>query len=137
MVYLSHASPGLDENAVDQIVQSARTNNARLGITGVLLFERGHFLQVLEGGKEEIHALFQKIRSDNRHSDVRLLIEDDLEDRQFGSWSMAWNRVNNAVLSERFCEMKKSVASPFPSPEDLAMIHKFLVVLHGFLPKVE
>ncbi|HEU4678145.1 MAG TPA: BLUF domain-containing protein [Terrimicrobiaceae bacterium] len=135
IVYLSRASPGLDENAVDQLVQSARKKNARLGITGVLFFERGHFLQVLEGGREDIQVLFQKIRSDERHSGLQLLVEDDLESRQFGSWSLAWTRDNNAILSERFSELKKSVASP--CPEDLAMIHKFLVVLHDCLPKVD
>jgi hypothetical protein len=130
-VYVSHASPWLGENDVDELVRAARNNNARMGVTGALFFERGRFFQVLEGERSALVPLFDRIRSDDRHSNVQLLIEDDLESRQFGSWSMAWNRVNNVILSERFSDLKQSVVSPTPVPSDLEMIHKFLVVLHG------
>jgi hypothetical protein len=128
---VSHASPWLDENSVDELVQTARHKNACTGVTGALFFERRRFFQVLEGERSAIVSLFDKIRSDDRHSDVQLLIEDDLESRQFASWSMAWNRVNDVILSERFSELKQSVASSTPLPCDLEMIHKFLVVLHS------
>jgi hypothetical protein len=131
IVYVSHASLWLGENAVGELVRTARNNNARMGVTGALFFERGRFFQVLEGDRSTILALFDRIRSDDRHSEVQLLIEDDLENRQFASWSMAWNRVNNVILSERFSDLKQSVVSPTPVPSDLEMIHKFLVVLHG------
>ena len=135
IVYLSRASLGLTEGAIDQLVQSAREKNARLGITGALLFERGHFFQVLEGPRRELRALFRKIRADERHSEVRLLIEDDSDCRRFASWSLAWNRKNDESLSEHFNELRASVISPGPLGNDLDLIQKFLVIFHGFLPR--
>ena len=136
IVYISRAAPDLDEDAVEELVQRARVKNAKLEITGALLFERDHFFQILEGRREDVQGLFETITVDPRHSDVQLLIDDDLESHQFTVWSLAWNRVNDHVISESFEELKEAVASPAPR-EDLGMIHKFLIMLHGFLPKVD
>ena len=134
IVYLSRARPGLDQSAVEELVQSARIKNRSLGITGALLFERGHFFQVLEGPKASIQSVFRAIQNDDRHTDVQLLIEDDLADRQFDNWSLAWNRQNDKALSEHFGELRASISSFGLTPHELGMIQKFLVVFHGLLP---
>lgn len=78
-----------DEDAViDNIVKVAKAGNAEHGITGVLFFHEGRFLQLLEGEEADLRTLMGKIENDNRHKDVKYLIDSDEQERSFGSWSM-------------------------------------------------
>ncbi len=134
IVYLSRARSGLDEGAVEKLVKSARTKNRKLGITGALLFEQGHFFQILEGPRKEVRSLFRAIQNDERHEQVHLLIEETLRNRQFNGWSLAWNRDTDRTLSEHFRELKEVISSPRSTACDLPSIHKFLIIFHGLLP---
>jgi hypothetical protein len=134
IVYFSRARPGLDQSAVEELVRSAKIKNFSQGITGALLFERGYFFQVLEGPKAGIESLFRAIQNDDRHTDVQLLIEDDLANREFDHWSLAWNRENDKALSEHFEELTASISASGLTRHDLGMIRKFLVIFHGLLP---
>ena len=72
------------------ILAVSRANNLRLGITGVLLFCRAGFAQVLEGNNTAIQRVFGAIRQDSRHRDVTLLNEQAISERSFGEWAMAY-----------------------------------------------
>jgi len=73
---------------LDQILGQSRRNNPRRGITGLLCATSEVFVQVLEGGRDEISSLLSSILRDDRHRDVRLLSYEEIEERQFGSWTM-------------------------------------------------
>jgi blue light- and temperature-responsive anti-repressor len=75
---------------IAQILASARRNNARLDITGALLFNRGCFAQVLEGRQESIEGLFETISCDLRHGDITVCEIAPIEIRNFPNWSMAF-----------------------------------------------
>ncbi|WP_158514983.1 BLUF domain-containing protein [Nioella nitratireducens] len=73
---------------VDEILKVSRTNNARDGLTGALIYDNATFLQWLEGGESEIRQVFGRISRDERHSEIKLLSVRSLEGRWFPDWSM-------------------------------------------------
>jgi hypothetical protein len=81
----------LDEAELIKIIEESRTNNASSNITGVLLSCNGSIIQVLEGEKEVIHSLFEKIRRDQRHSQVIQLFHGPVQSRSFEKWAMGYS----------------------------------------------
>jgi hypothetical protein len=73
----------------NDIVSTARRNNARLGLCGFLLFDRRRFYQVLEGDCQKIDGLMDSIRRDRRHTDIDVLLREPISRRAFSEWSMA------------------------------------------------
>ncbi len=78
------------EGELRRILDVARPNNARLGITGALLFSRGCFAQILEGPYAAVERVFEAIQHDERHRDVVALQFEAVGERGFGAWSMAY-----------------------------------------------
>jgi hypothetical protein len=76
---------------VDRIVAVARRENARLGVTGALIFTRAHFAQVLEGDRQAVETLMARIRGDSRHDRVTVVAEGPRDERLFPQWSMAYS----------------------------------------------
>lgn len=70
------------------ILSVARRNNPREGITGALVCRHDIYLQLIEGPAEAIDALYARIEADDRHFDVRLLLEEPVADRIFPNWAM-------------------------------------------------
>jgi hypothetical protein len=70
------------------IIQKARLNNRRLGITGGLMFSRNFFGQVLEGEREAVSSLFVRIAQDARHDSVVIMEACETVSRRFEHWSM-------------------------------------------------
>ena len=101
LVYTSTASVPLTADELDRHLARWREKNARLGVTGVLLFSEGHILQVLEGGRNGVNKLYNVIASDARHSDVTLLSYGEVGERRFAGWSMGqvnMSHLNPALL---------------------------------------
>ncbi|MGI4765000.1 MAG: BLUF domain-containing protein, partial [Janthinobacterium lividum] len=76
--------------AVGAILAASKRNNARVGVTGALLFNAGSFAQVLEGPRAAVETTFERIQRDARHSDVSVLQCDPVVERGFPNWSMAF-----------------------------------------------
>jgi hypothetical protein len=79
---------GFDDAMLDGILLQARRNNPRNGLTGALVVRADLYLQLLEGPDTAVMATFDKIRQDNRHLAVRLLVKADVTARLFANWSM-------------------------------------------------
>lgn len=75
---------------IASILEISRSNNARAGITGALLFNGNGFAQVLEGPMEAVEETYERIQCDPRHSDVVLLSNGETSERSFSDWSMAY-----------------------------------------------
>jgi Sensors of blue-light using FAD len=93
VVYASAAAPGFDPTVLEAILQQARNRNRELDVSGMLLFENGSFLQVLEGDPAVVDALYAKIAKDPRHTNEVLLLREAIAERTFGDWSMGAPRV--------------------------------------------
>jgi hypothetical protein len=94
LVYSSNAcqssAGAIDIVMVEDILKAAREQNFADGITGALLFTEGRFVQALEGEREQVRATFERIRIDERHSDVDILSSQLSNRRRFKEWSMAF-----------------------------------------------
>lgn len=89
LVYCSRAAEGIDDAAVDGIILSARRNNPALGITGLLFFGGGLFLQWLEGPRASILHLLSILQADRRHQDLVVISRsEEVRERLFGDWDM-------------------------------------------------
>lgn len=75
---------------VAQILETSRRNNAKVDVTGALMFNSGAFAQVLEGPQRAIEGTFERIQRDTRHGDVTVLQCGPAENRGFSNWSMGF-----------------------------------------------
>jgi Sensors of blue-light using FAD len=101
LMYASRAVPAVDHEELMAILKKSKLNNAKDGVTGVLCFSEGIFLQVLEGGRNAVNRLYNRITHDPRHTEVVLLNYDEIEERRFAGWSMGqvnMGRLNPAML---------------------------------------
>ena len=89
MLYVSTAVGPVTTSVTGTILRSAQAFNANNGITGVLCQGQGVWLQVLEGRRAEVNALYGRIAADKRHKNVQLMAFEDITHRRYGAWAMA------------------------------------------------
>lgn len=99
LVYASEATAALTDQQLDALLAVSRANNARAGVTGMLLYKEGTFMQALEGDERTVRKAFRRIGRDNRHTGVRLLSAKEVPVRQFGEWTMGYRRVSEDAPS--------------------------------------
>ncbi|WP_187270524.1 BLUF domain-containing protein [Lacisediminihabitans profunda] len=97
IAYLSSASRAYSDEDLARLLTSIRGNNARLGITGILLYDNSQFIQVLEGPDEAVRACYAVIAVDPRHFGVRMLSVEPITERRYPSWRMGYR-----ALTDRF-----------------------------------
>ena len=90
LVYVSTSVPGLTDADLETLLIQARERNKANGVTGMLIFGAGNFIQALEGDKAAVLAIFESIARDARHYGVIRMIEFEDELRDFPDWSMAY-----------------------------------------------
>jgi hypothetical protein len=92
LVYISTARQQPTPEELDQILAVSRRNNERAGVTGLLLAGGRRFLQALEGPETAVLATYARISADPRHFAVVQLSCRQLDERQFGTWAMAFEQ---------------------------------------------
>lgn len=94
LVYSSSGTSGAVGEAFAQeigsILTAARQKNSARGVTGALLATEGRFVQVLEGERDEVTAIFDRISRDSRHGDIEILSSQYSDQPRFKEWSMAF-----------------------------------------------
>lgn len=90
VAYVSRATDSTNMNEINELLRKARDFNLANAITGCLIYSSGYFLQLIEGRKEIIDSLMQRIRRDSRHTDVTTIMQGFSKNRVFGDWSMAF-----------------------------------------------
>ncbi len=88
LTYASRVSRVLGPADIKDILAASRRNNTRLGVTGALCLNNGIFLQVLEGDRAAVNALYHRILRDERHRDPAVLDLQEIDARRFTSWAM-------------------------------------------------
>lgn len=92
LIYCSASKHGeLGYSELQSLLAACRANNAKVGVTGALLYRDASFFQVLEGDKPVVETLFERISADHRHSRVMKIIEEPILKRDFGDWSMGFS----------------------------------------------
>jgi hypothetical protein len=95
LVYMSRAKFMFQQAELDELLTNARFNNARLGITGLLLYDGlTTFIQAIEGERTQIDDLYHIISQDQRHGDIFQLAYTNIPCRSFPDWKMGFKRFN-------------------------------------------
>jgi Sensors of blue-light using FAD len=126
-LYASRGSKQIGEPVLDTILKQSRRNNAKNGITGMLCFANGIFVQVIEGGRAEVSRLLAKIMRDERNADVEILLFQEISERRFGNWTMGLVNIGsvNPALLLKYSE--RSELNPFACTGE-AMMALFLEI---------
>ena len=103
LVRLLYASRAVDSSAeaISGILAQSRQYNPTLGITGILCYGGGVFLQAIEGGRMAVSELYGHIQRDARHKEVVLLDYEEISERRFGGWTMGTVnllKLNHSIL---------------------------------------
>lgn len=106
ILYISSKSPR-EAISVGAVLVQSRRNNDSAGVTGLLYTDGTRFLQVLEGEHEAVTTTFNRIKQDPRHQAVVILSDREIEEREFGSWSMAHRQESDQadVFDERVAKL--------------------------------
>jgi hypothetical protein len=99
LVYVSTATPLADVAEIEDLLDRAQVRNARAGLTGVLLFDGGNFMQYVEGPAADVGRVFTAIKGSSLHTGVIELLREPIAKREFPEWSMAFRSANAFGLS--------------------------------------
>jgi hypothetical protein len=97
LLYASRAAAPVTPELIDTLLAQARLHNPARGITGVLCHCGDAFMQVLEGGRGEVNALYARIARDPRHREATVLQFEEIGERRFSAWTMG--HVNMAKVN--------------------------------------
>lgn len=118
------------EDDLRQIRNSSKRRNLELHITGVLFYQCGLFLQILEGPDHNIDRVMEIIRNDSRHKNIQILVQHKVFKRDFREWNMdQFDLSKDKKISKNkileFTEVYK--ANLIPKAKELVELYKDLV----------
>ncbi len=100
IIYVSSAVQLFSTADLARLLEVSRRNNAKRGVTGMLLYKGGNFMQVIEGEEPDVRALYEKLKLDPRHTGFFTLLEETISARQFHDWSMGFKNLDDTALTE-------------------------------------
>jgi hypothetical protein len=94
LIYTSTATRDyLDEDLADILKECVQNNHAN-NITGLLLYTKGRFMQLIEGESEGVDALVEEIKTDPRHRDIDVFLRTQVRKREFSQWHMGYRAIS-------------------------------------------
>ncbi len=131
IAYLSSAVFPFNEATLPDLVDQCQRNNERLGVTGILVYSDGNFMQVIEGADLPTYALYDRIKLDARHRGVTTVHQQFIEVREFGGWSMAYNILPPKALRphrlpEAFLDRARQRPMPLPLGSASSLVCSFM-----------
>ncbi len=95
VVYSSMARESFDDAALRALLEQSRAANAANDVTGMLLYRNGRFIQILEGPEDAVRETMARIEQDTRHANLRVLIDEFIEARNFADWTMGFQPIES------------------------------------------
>ncbi len=90
IVYVSEASRAMSEYKAKDLAKVSKEKNLEKGITGILVYNSGYFLQYLEENADDVFNLLKKISDDERHKNIKVVYNKDQESKLFSKWGMEY-----------------------------------------------
>ena len=129
LLYVSTAVGPVTTAVTGTILRSAQTHNAASGITGVLCQGRSVYLQVLEGERSQVDALYERIARDKRHHNLVLCQQEDIKARRYGQWAMA--HVDMAHLDDAQAAQQPPTFDPYLATAEEVMAKMDTLIAAG------
>lgn len=130
LVYVSFAIKPFTPKGLRKLLIHCRDNNIENGITGILLYIEGKFVQILEGKSEKVKVLFEKIKRDRRHKDISRILEGPLESRNFPNFSMGFFTMDDKTFTK--LSGFKNINEFFSYPQVEYQDHPAILFLRAF-----
>lgn len=105
----------------ESIMAASRSHNVSQGITGILCYGGGIYLQAIEGGRSEVNSLYNHIIVDPRHTDVVLLHYQEIRERRFSGWTMGQVNLSKLNTSIVLKYSERPVLDPYSVSGDVSM----------------
>ncbi|MDN3549091.1 BLUF domain-containing protein [Mucilaginibacter aquaedulcis] len=100
IVYVSTADTLLTELELVDLLNVARDKNEKYGVTGMLLYCEGTFMQVIEGEADSVNLIYSFIEQDTRHKNIIKLATGKIDQRNFPDWTMGFASINSETLQD-------------------------------------
>ena len=100
VTYLSRETDSFSARGLVELLEHCKNNNPALGVTGMLMYANGTFLQTLEGEAETVEILLAKIERDKRHHGFQVIKRESIDERIYKNWSMGFERLTEAALHD-------------------------------------
>jgi len=97
LLYLSVENETFDENKINSLILKSREQNLKANITGFLYYKQKHFFQYLEGNTNDLENLFLRLSNDPRHTILKYISDQNIEQRRFLHWSMGNLKTNELI----------------------------------------
>lgn len=139
LVYVSSAVSLMSPEELSTLLQVSRRNNERDGITGMLLYKGGTFIQAIEGSEEAVATLYTRVLKDPRHTHIIKLLESTTEERMFPNWSMGFRNADKLSEEDQTAITSFLDASSLPEqfvdhpPKALKLLHSFRKTMQNVL----
>ena len=95
IIYISSAVRKMDDDELLDILKTSREKNKKNDISGMLLYDNGSFIQVLEGEDSLVDNTFISIQNDERHNNIMVMQNKYVDSREFVNWSMGFENISN------------------------------------------
>jgi len=102
VTYVSTASRDLNAEEISELLKYSKENNNSRGITGILLFSEGNFFQIIEGEKEKILELYQRIKTDKRHHNLIQIVGKEIHNEAYNGYEADFISEGSYINPEKF-----------------------------------
>lgn len=113
MIYVSAIADRTDSEAIQKILTTAKKNNDKHDLTGLLVFNSKYYLQAIEGGREPVNVLLGNLFTDQRHTGMLVLGLEQIHQRVFSSWSMEFKEASSASRQIMLRNGSSRIFSPY------------------------
>ena len=121
LIYVSRPF-GFDDLALGGILASARRHNIADGITGSLICREDVFVQLLEGNEDAVQKTFERIKRDDRHTDIANIWTGEISQRLFPEWAMRHDPAQSWMWTRE--QVTAGAADKATPAEILAVFHR-------------
>ncbi|MFA6014605.1 MAG: EAL domain-containing protein [Gallionellaceae bacterium] len=126
LLYISQACGKIDEQHLKQIVEISRKNNQAQGLTGCLLYQDGYYMQLLEGRREDVLGLMEKVKHDPLHHNIQIVAQGNEQRRIFLDWGMGFQDLSLMAGEPDFSAWRKRTLSFAELAEDARACYAFI-----------
>ncbi|SFD15406.1 BLUF domain-containing protein [Algibacter pectinivorans] len=93
--YTSKVKPNIDIMGLEALFNETQAKNNTNNITGVLVKRDSTFFQIIEGQPNLIDILFEKIKTDNRHSNILELVNNPITKLSFKDFNTNYTIIDD------------------------------------------
>lgn len=117
IIYCSQSAIDFSPEELVELLEAARDRNAQSELSGMLLYCSQSFLQMLEGDPTALKETYGRISADDRHRNLRLLMDTEISSRLFPDWTMGFTHVDEDELADELDAYVPETEYPLINPD--------------------